>query len=222
MAEAKKRIEPQYRQLAVTYAAAYVVLSAGVFLGILGRMPHVHSLHTVLGVTTTSPHELNRTDPVYWLTGNGDWSARWEGTNKDTWLAVASIVATLWMVCEYWRYAINCGHVFQQLQTSVAKSHVLQLRRVFMQSMLIHTCTGILVWWVPAFWVIVVLTVINAWQTRQLNTANIQVLHANELVAVTATTAATLQVLNDSKLDIHTRLDQAKTLLMQRVPYADN
>lgn len=212
--------ERQYRQLAFMYAAAYIVLFAGICFGVVGRAPHATQLHAVLVATPTN--EINRTDLMYWITGNGAWSARWEGTSKDTWLAVASIVATLWMVCEYWRYAHNCDQAFDQLQTSNAKTHVLRLRRVFMQSMLIHTCTGILVWWVPTFWVIVVLTGINARQTRRLNTTKIQVLHAQELANAATVTAATLRVLDNPQVDVHERLDQVKILLMQRVTNADS
>ena len=225
MPDSKIRDDDQYGQLVFLYVVAYLVLFAGVVVGIVGRMPHdgVQDLRDALSTgAPATQHAIDRTSPMYWTTGNGAWAARWEGTNNDTWLAIVAIGSTLWLVTEYWRYANSCARVFHQLHSSVAKTHVLQLRRVFMQSMLIHACTGILVWWIPAFWVIAALTIAHAWQTRRLNTTKIQVLHANELAAAAATTAATLQVLGNAQLDVHERLDQATSLLMQRVSNGSN
>ena len=220
MSVPQKRDEPQYRQLAVVYVVAYIILFTGVCLGIVGRMPHTHAPHSSTFAANPAANEISRTDPVYWLTGNGAWLSRWSGTGKDTWLAIASIAATLWLLYEYWQYAQNCGNVSKQLHRGTARRHVLQLRRVFMQSMLIHACTGVLVWWVPAFWVITGLMIANAWQIRQLNTAKIHVLQSHKVATVADVTTATLAFTDTTRPDVHEKLDQAKILLMQRVPDA--
>lgn len=218
MAESQRQAKQQYRQLAFGYVAAYVVLFIGVCFGVTGRVSHLHTTQHAPIATTSTENEICRIDPLYWITGNARWESRWEGTGKDTWLALASTVATLWLICEYWRYARSCDHTFNQLPPGIAQSHVLQLRRVFMQSILIHTCTGILVWWMPIFWVAAALTFINAWQTRQLNSTKTQLLHTHEPHTLTAAMrTATLQTTDDTQIDAHGRLDQATTLLMQRV-----
>lgn len=220
---AKQQVRQQYTQLFFVYVLVYIVLVIGLALGVIGGMPprssQLQGMHAHLVAATE--FDISRNDPAYWVTGNGHWVSRWEGTSHDMWLLVSSIAVSLWLLIEYAQYHRSCGEVFHALHTSVAKTHILRLRRVFMQCMLIHMVTGILVWLVPVFWLIVVLTGLIAWQIRKLNSTKIQIRHAREITFTDETTIAALRVLNNNQLDAQARLDQARDLLIQRVTYVE-
>lgn len=218
-----QQVRKQYTQLFFVYALVYIVLVIGLALGVIGGMPprSPQLQGTPAHLVVAAESDIDRDDPAYWITGGGHWVSRWEGTSHDMWLLVASIAVSLWLLIEYAQYHRSCGEVFHALHTSMAKLHILRLRRVFMQCMLIHMVTGIIVWLVPVFWLIVVLTGLIAWQIRKLNSAKIQIRHAREISFTDETTTAVLRVLTNNQLDAQARLDQTRDLLIQRVTYVE-
>ncbi len=219
--EIQHRAASQYNLPLFGYVLTCVMLLTACRTVMGDAMAVVHAV-TQHDLQLHSMEPITRTSPLYWLHGDGAWASKWDCTGHDLWLAVTVILANLWMSWECWRYSRSCGAAFYQLQDSMARTHVLQLRRVFIQCMFVHFGTGVLAWWLPAYWALAGLVIMSAWQTRRLNTTKIQILHAQELANTAASAAAVLATIDNQQLAVHDRLDQARDLLMQRVPYASS
>lgn len=219
----QQRTASQYRLPLFGYIVMSVVCLTACRILLGDTMAMLNLAMTGHAAHANAPTEaITRTSPLYWITGNGAWVSRWECTNHDLWLAVVSIAANLWMGWEYWRYANSCTAAVYQLQDSIAKTHSLQLRRVFIQCVLIHAVLGVLFWWLPSYWILAALTLVNAKQARRLNATKIQVLRSQEAIHTETCDREILQALNNPQIAAQDRLDYARNLLMRRVPYADS
>lgn len=199
-----------------------LLIACRIFMGDAAAVLNLAVQRNVHQYAQASPPEtLHRSSPIYWITGEGVWGTKWEYTQHDSWLAIASILANLWMGWEYYRYAASCGVMSYQLPPGLQRTHMLQLRRVFLQCVIIHAGMSVVLWWLPAYWLLTAMIAINAMQTRRLNSTKMQILclDAATSVASAETVAATTAITQQTA--VHSRLDQARDILMQRVPYAD-
>lgn len=221
--DTQQYVESQYRLPLFGYitTCAILLIACRIFMGDATAVLNLEVQHsTAQDLQPTPADPPQRTSPIYWITGEGGWAPKWEYTNHDIWLAVVSILANLWMGWEYYRYASACGAMCYRMSDGIEKTHMLQLRRVFLQCVVIHAGMGVLLWWLPAYWLLTVLVVINAKQTRRLNTTKIQMLRAISQGSVAEGRHPAITPECTRQLATHNRLDQARDTLMQRVPYA--
>jgi hypothetical protein len=107
----------------------------------------------------------------YWFDGNESWCNRWLCTDGDILLCIATILATLWMATEYVRYARKNHQRIQNNCHVAFVRHITRLRNVFVQCGAIHIIGSVVSWPLPVYWVLVALTVYNAFDSRRLNTS---------------------------------------------------
>lgn len=173
---------------------------------------------TTAAATTTIIDGDTRLSPLYWLSGNGGWRTLWECTGHDTWLAVAATISNLWLCWEYCKYAHNCNKACMILPDGALRRHTVQLRKVFLQGAALHVGVWIMLWWLSAYWVLVVMLILHARQTRQLNKIKLQLLHTQEMTYAAEVYAGVITPVSSTQPAVHDRLDQARDQLMQRVP----
>lgn len=161
--------------------------------------------------------QIDRSTLEYWITGNGYHSTRWECTSHDTWLCVANAVSNGWMAFEYGRYAYYCHRAFKTLKNSHSKTHIAKLRTVFLQCMTIHLFMSVLSWVCSIYWLTVLLTLFNAYTARKMNESKIMILHSQEIAKIQHQKDEIIDALDDEKMTLEQKLDNAKRLLLERI-----
>lgn len=173
---------------------------------------------------STAHHHLDqpidRWSVSYWITGDGQWAPRWDCSSHDWLLAAVTISTIIFMAWEYGVYAHKCDKMFKLLPEGASKSHVMYLRKVFLQCLSIHVVMNVVAWVVTPYYLLSLLVLYNAFQTRKLNHSKTLILHIQEIEnhnLVVANTRAALTTLDDGELTLTEKLDQAKTALLRTV-----
>lgn len=163
---------------------------------------------------------IDRLDWRYWLDGDGAWATRWDSVNHDWLLAVLQLAAMTWMVKEYVHYAIQCNQAVGIFNDPKTKLHVLRLKAVLIQCVMINLFTSVLAWvWTPHY-LLVCLIFYNAHQTRKLNHSKTDLLQSQQQKndeKIRVASLAAYDVLNCDEMPTVDRLEQARCLLMATI-----
>jgi hypothetical protein len=116
--------------------------------------------------------EITR-DLWYWLYGGGAWQTKFHCVSGDRLLMHASILCTLWMVIEYVRFARANRYAMTLIDSETYKEYHRWLERVFVECGAIHVINGIIAYVFTPYWLVVGMTLHNAWQTRRLNASKL-------------------------------------------------
>lgn len=114
----------------------------------------------------------------YWFDGDGQWMNRWCCTGHDSLLFWVMSSLTIAMFGLYVYYAMQSHFATRSVKECHFVSHLKSLRNVFLLCGLIHVINSVLSWWIPIYYSICVLMVVNIWQCVNL------VLRKSEIIAI--------------------------------------
>lgn len=119
---------------------------------------------------------LDRSTFRYWIDGDGAWMARWGCSGHDIVAAAFCIVSTVILFATYVLYARQNHQAVKLLQNSLFRSHVIELRNVFLLCGAIHVISSVLSWWKPLYYVTSISMLFNSWQCWTLTRSKKQIL----------------------------------------------
>lgn len=153
----------------------------------------------------------------YWWDGAGAWMNRWHCTNQDAVAAIICSSATMIMFLQYVRYAWQSHKSLSTVKESHFRSHLIDLRNVFLMCGVIHFIGSAVCWVLPVYYVIAALMILNTLQTEGLIRSK-KMVHAIQqhvlgTEAVEQVGNALQMIAEKEKQGVRAQLDELKEVL---------